>query len=77
VPPLTAAQIAPLARQIPDWKVIEHHHLQRDRNACGSNTSRDVPSDQGRRRSQAMRRRAIPPRAVGVQGLCPRRRATT
>ena len=29
VPPLTAAEIEPLAAQIPDWQVIDAHHLQR------------------------------------------------
>ena len=29
VPPLTAAEIAPLAEQLPGWIVIEGHHLQR------------------------------------------------
>lgn len=27
VPPLTAEQIRPLASQVPEWKVIENHHL--------------------------------------------------
>jgi 4a-hydroxytetrahydrobiopterin dehydratase len=30
VPPLTPAQIAPLARQVPDWQVIENHHIRRE-----------------------------------------------
>ena len=29
VPALTAADIAPLAAQIPDWRVVDEHHLQR------------------------------------------------
>ena len=29
VPPLTAEEIQPLAAQVPDWQVVEAHHLQR------------------------------------------------
>ncbi len=29
VPPLTPEQIAPLARQVPEWQVLEQHHLRR------------------------------------------------
>ena len=29
VPPLTPEQIAPLAGQVPDWEVVEHHHITR------------------------------------------------
>ncbi len=29
IPPLTAEQIAPLARALPDWEVIDGHHLTR------------------------------------------------
>jgi 4a-hydroxytetrahydrobiopterin dehydratase len=29
VPPLTRAQIAPLAAQVPDWEVVNDHHLRR------------------------------------------------
>jgi 4a-hydroxytetrahydrobiopterin dehydratase len=29
VPPLTAAEIRPLAPQVPDWKVVNNHHLER------------------------------------------------
>ena len=29
VPPLTQEEIQPLAAQIPDWAVIDAHHLQR------------------------------------------------
>jgi 4a-hydroxytetrahydrobiopterin dehydratase len=27
VPPLTAEQIAPYAQELPDWKVVEEHHV--------------------------------------------------
>lgn len=30
VPPLTATEIAPLARQLPRWAVVDGHHLQRE-----------------------------------------------
>jgi 4a-hydroxytetrahydrobiopterin dehydratase len=30
VPALTPAQIAPLAQQVPDWKLVNHHHLERE-----------------------------------------------
>ena len=30
VPPLTAAEIAPLAAQVPGWKVVRSHHLWRE-----------------------------------------------
>lgn len=30
VPPLTEAQIAPLRVQVPEWDVIERHHLERE-----------------------------------------------
>jgi 4a-hydroxytetrahydrobiopterin dehydratase len=30
VPPLTPAQIEPLARQVPRWRVVSHHHLERE-----------------------------------------------
>jgi 4a-hydroxytetrahydrobiopterin dehydratase len=30
VPPLSAAQIAPLAVQTPEWEVVEDHHLRRE-----------------------------------------------
>ena len=30
VPPLTAAQIAPLAKQVPQWRVVDGHHLERE-----------------------------------------------
>jgi 4a-hydroxytetrahydrobiopterin dehydratase len=29
VPPMTRAQIAPLAAQVPGWEVVEDHHLRR------------------------------------------------
>jgi 4a-hydroxytetrahydrobiopterin dehydratase len=29
VPALTATEIEPLATQVPDWQVIDQHHLQR------------------------------------------------
>jgi 4a-hydroxytetrahydrobiopterin dehydratase len=29
VPALTATEIEPLATQVPDWQVIDRHHLQR------------------------------------------------
>ncbi len=29
VPPLTADEIKPLGRQLPDWDVVEEHHLDR------------------------------------------------
>jgi len=29
VPSLTAGEIKPLAEQIPDWEVVNQHHLQR------------------------------------------------
>jgi 4a-hydroxytetrahydrobiopterin dehydratase len=29
VPPLTAVQIAPLAAQVPDWELVDGHHLRR------------------------------------------------
>jgi len=29
VPPLTAGQIEPLHREVPEWKVVRNHHLQR------------------------------------------------
>jgi 4a-hydroxytetrahydrobiopterin dehydratase len=29
VPPLTAAEIRPLEGQVPDWKVVNNHHLER------------------------------------------------
>jgi 4a-hydroxytetrahydrobiopterin dehydratase len=29
VPPLTAEQIAPLRAEVPDWEVVENHHLRR------------------------------------------------
>ncbi len=29
VPPLSAEEIKPLARELPDWQIIENHHLQR------------------------------------------------
>jgi len=29
VPPLSAEQIKPLARELPEWQVIDNHHLQR------------------------------------------------
>jgi len=29
VPPLTAEEIQPLAAQVPDWNVVDDHHLQR------------------------------------------------
>ena len=29
VPPLTAEEIAPLAEQVPEWTVVDHHHLRR------------------------------------------------
>jgi 4a-hydroxytetrahydrobiopterin dehydratase len=31
VPPLTADEIAPLAKQLPGWEVVDHHHLHRKR----------------------------------------------
>jgi len=30
VPPLTAAQIAPLATELPQWHVVADHHLERE-----------------------------------------------
>lgn len=30
VPPLTEAEIRPLHVQVPDWKVVDNHHLARD-----------------------------------------------
>lgn len=30
VPPLTADEIRPLHKQLPEWKVIENHHLWRE-----------------------------------------------
>jgi 4a-hydroxytetrahydrobiopterin dehydratase len=30
IPPLTAAEIAPLAAQLADWNVVENHHIERD-----------------------------------------------
>ncbi len=30
VPPLGADEIIPLARQVPEWEVIAHHHLSRN-----------------------------------------------
>jgi 4a-hydroxytetrahydrobiopterin dehydratase len=29
VPPLTAEKIAPLRAELPDWEVVENHHLRR------------------------------------------------
>lgn len=29
VPPLTAEQIRPLSAQVPEWKVVDNHHLER------------------------------------------------
>ena len=29
VPPLTAEEIRPLHAQVPEWKVVEHHHVER------------------------------------------------
>lgn len=29
VPPLTAAQIAPLLAQLDSWRVVEEHHLEK------------------------------------------------
>ena len=29
VPPLTAAEIRPLEGQVPEWKVVNNHHLER------------------------------------------------
>jgi 4a-hydroxytetrahydrobiopterin dehydratase len=29
VPPLTAAQIAPLLAQLDGWRVVDHHHLEK------------------------------------------------
>jgi 4a-hydroxytetrahydrobiopterin dehydratase len=30
VPPLTAEEIRPLEAQVKDWKVVNHHHLERE-----------------------------------------------
>jgi len=30
VPPLTADQIKPLARQVEQWKVVKNHHVERE-----------------------------------------------
>ncbi len=30
VPPLTADQIKPLASEVPEWRVVENHHIERD-----------------------------------------------
>lgn len=30
VPPLTADEIRPLHAQVPDWKVVDNHHLSRE-----------------------------------------------
>ena len=30
VPPLTAGQIAPLASQVPAWRVVDDHHIVRE-----------------------------------------------
>ena len=30
VPPLTAEEIAPLAQQLKEWRVVENHHLERE-----------------------------------------------
>lgn len=30
VPPLSADEIVPLARQLPAWEVVDDHHLQRE-----------------------------------------------
>jgi 4a-hydroxytetrahydrobiopterin dehydratase len=29
VPPLTAGEIRPLAGEVPDWKVVDDHHIER------------------------------------------------
>jgi 4a-hydroxytetrahydrobiopterin dehydratase len=30
MPPLTPDQVAPLARQVPEWEVVDNHHLERE-----------------------------------------------
>jgi 4a-hydroxytetrahydrobiopterin dehydratase len=30
IPPLTAGEIRPLHDQVPDWHVVDHHHLKRE-----------------------------------------------
>ena len=30
IPPLTPEQIAPLASQVPAWRVVDHHHIVRE-----------------------------------------------
>ena len=30
VPPLTADEIRPLAAQVQDWNVVNHHHIEKD-----------------------------------------------
>jgi len=30
IPPLTSAEIQPLASEVPEWQVIDFHHLERE-----------------------------------------------